>query len=128
MADRIELDEWGAPRDAVDTLARRFDRVCEVLTDLGYLTSAGDAATVTESGRLLMRLYTEADLLTSQAIMEGLWDGLSPKELAAVCAAVVYEARRADDDEPAQTPTRIVREALQALHYNLLLHRSFHDE
>ena len=37
-----------------NSIARRFDRVCDVLTQLGYLD---ESSQVTDSGRLLMRLY-----------------------------------------------------------------------
>ena len=38
-----------------------------------------------------------------------------PAELAAVCAAVVYESRGHDDDTPPALPTRVVREAVERL-------------
>ena len=57
-----------------NTVARQFDRVCEVLTALGYL----DGDEVTDRGRHLMRLYGETDLLAAEALRLGLWDGLTP--------------------------------------------------
>ena len=98
-----------------NSVARRFDRVCEVLGDLGYLTSGGDEAMVTDAGRQLMRLYTENDLITAQLLRDGAWRRLSAPELASVCSAIVYEARRDDDDAPAPTPTADVRDALRQL-------------
>jgi ATP-dependent RNA helicase HelY len=106
-----------------NSIARRFDRVCEVLTDLNYLTSAGDAAEVTESGRVLMRLYTESDLMAAQSVQDGSWSGLAAAELAAVCAAVVYESRRDDDDAPVAMPSPAVREAVERL---TALHAELH--
>jgi ATP-dependent RNA helicase HelY len=98
-----------------NSIARRFDRVCEVLSDLGYLTSAADAAAVTEQGRILMRLYTESDLLAAQSLLDGSWSHLDAEELASVCAAVVFESRSHDDDTQPATPTRVVREAVERL-------------
>ncbi len=98
-----------------NSIARRFDRVCEVLTALGYLTSAGDSASVTEPGRMLMRLYTESDLLAAQSLRDGAWSGLAPAELAAVCAAVVYESRGRDEDTQPALPNAHVREAVERL-------------
>ena len=49
---------------------------------------------------MLMRLYTESDLLAAQSLLDGAWRELDPAELAAVCAAVVYESRGHDDDTP----------------------------
>ncbi|MCI0383929.1 RNA helicase [Streptomyces sp. CNQ085] len=76
-----------------NTIARTFDRVYALLSDLGYLR--GDE--VTEDGRRLARLYGELDLLASECLREGVWEGLSPTELAACASALVYEARSADD-------------------------------
>ena len=66
-------------------IARTFDRVCRVLESLGYLT--GD--TVTPDGRRLGRLYTELDLLAAECLRRGLWDGLTPAELAACVSALI---------------------------------------
>ncbi len=89
--------------------------MCEVLTDLGYLTSSGDSAAVTGPGQLLMRLYTESDLMAAQSLLDGAWSHLTPAELAAVCSAVVYESRGQDDDSPPATPNRAVRESVERL-------------
>ncbi|WP_406289687.1 DEAD/DEAH box helicase [Embleya sp. NBC_00896] len=75
------------------TIARTFDRVCGMLTDLDYLK--GD--TVTEDGRRLARIYAELDLLTAECLREGLWEDLTPAELAACASALVYESRQPDD-------------------------------
>ncbi|MGN6783323.1 MAG: DEAD/DEAH box helicase, partial [Marmoricola sp.] len=95
-----------------NTIARRFDRVCEVLEALGYLDEGGRQ--VTERGRVLMRIYHEMDLLVAEALREGLLDGLDASGLAAVLAAVVYEARR-PDDAPPRVPSGRVREVLGRL-------------
>ena len=83
-----------------NTVARTFDRVCSVLTSLGYLE--GD--TVTERGSHLRRIYTDMDLVAAESLREGLWDGLTPSELAAVLSSLVYEARRADDASAPRVP------------------------
>jgi ATP-dependent RNA helicase HelY len=91
-------------------IARTFDRVCSVLDRLGYL--AGD--TVTADGRRLAGLYTELDLLAAECIRRGLWDGLSPAELAACVSALSFESRQADDAHPPRMPKGRVPEALAA--------------
>ena len=99
-----------------NTIARRFDRVCEVLADLGYLSNARDSAEVTATGRMLQRLYTESDLLTAQALSAGILTDLNPIDLAAVCSCLVYESRRADDDTPAvRPPTAACAKAITSL-------------
>jgi ATP-dependent RNA helicase HelY len=89
------------------SVARTFDRVCAVLDRLDYLD--GDA--VTPAGSRLARVYSESDLLVVECLREGLWNGLSPHELAAVVASLVYESRR-PDEVVARVPSGRVQTAL----------------
>ncbi|MGW5446774.1 DEAD/DEAH box helicase [Streptomyces asiaticus] len=91
-----------------NTIARTFDRICSLLSELGYLR--GDE--VTAEGRRLARLYGELDLLASECLREGVWEGLPPAELAACASALVYEARTADDALPPKLPTGRAKDAL----------------
>ncbi len=91
-----------------NTIARQFDRVCEVLTALGYL----EDDEVTATGERLMRIYTDMDLVAAESLRNGLWDELSPAELAAALSALVFEARRADDAVPPRLPGGRVRTTL----------------
>ena len=87
------------------TISRMFDRVCELLESLGYLTGE----VVTDNGRVLARIYSESDLLIAEALRDGLWDELDAKELASVASALVYEARRDDDPAPRLPPGNVRR-------------------
>ncbi|MBO0827903.1 MAG: DEAD/DEAH box helicase [Streptosporangiales bacterium] len=89
-------------------IARTFDRVCGVLDTLGYLVGED----VTADGERLGRLYTEMDLLTSECLRQGLWDGLRPAELAACVSTLVYEARQSDDTTSPRLPRGAARETL----------------
>jgi len=91
-----------------NTIARVFDRVCDLLTERGYL--AGDA--VTPTGKRLQRIYAESDLLVAECLREGVWAGLDAPGLAACVSAVVYESRRDDGGLSPRTPGGPVREAL----------------
>jgi ATP-dependent RNA helicase HelY len=93
-----------------NTVARQFDRVCEVLTALGYL----DGDEVTDRGRHLMRLYGEMDLVAAEALRLGLWDGLPPAGLAAALSALVFETRRADEGSLPRIPGGPTGQALEA--------------
>src|SRR3954471_24272677 len=124
-ADREEHARWAERHDRLrrdteqlerrvesrtNTNARMFDRVCVVLDGLGYL--AGDS--VTDIGRPLARIYSEDDLVVAEALRSGVWDDLDAAELASVCSALVYEARRDDDPSP-RLPSGRVRAALSEL-------------
>lgn len=75
--------------ESTGTLAEQFDRVCDLLTELGYL--ADDVPT--PSGEILRRIYGECDLLTAECIRRGLFDELSPAELAGAISTLTTEAR-----------------------------------
>ena len=92
-------------------IARTFDRVCSVLERLGYL--ADD--TVTSDGKRLAGLYTELDLLAAECMRRGLWDGLSPAELAACVSALSFESRQPDDAGPPRLPGGRVPDTLSAM-------------
>ncbi|RNG23248.1 DEAD/DEAH box helicase [Streptomyces botrytidirepellens] len=91
-----------------NTIARTFDRICALLSELDYLR--GDE--VTDVGKRLARLYGELDLLASECLRDGVWEGLKPAELAACASALVYESRAADDALPPKLPTGPAKEAL----------------
>ena len=85
-----------------NTVARQFDRVCEVLRVLGYL----DGDEVTPDGLRLQRVYSELDLLISECVRERVWDGLDPADLAAVVSGLTFESRSADDAPAPLLPSR----------------------
>jgi ATP-dependent RNA helicase HelY len=91
-----------------NTIARQFDRVCEVLDTLEYL----DDDLVTTRGRALMRIYNELDLVTAESLRTGLWDDLDASQLAAVLSALVFESRKADDASAPRIPGGRVRDVL----------------
>lgn len=93
-----------------NTVARQFDRVCDVLSSLGYLKDDR----VTDRGTHLRRLYGETDLLAAEALRMGTWEGLSPSGLAAVLSTLVFETRRADDGRVPRIPGGPVGEAIEA--------------
>ena len=91
------------------SVARQFDRICDILTGLGYLERHVNAAghidmTLTEKGSLLRRIYSEHDLELCEALLAGTFDKLDANGLAAVLSSLVYEARRGGDGEPRHYP------------------------
>ncbi|MCL2594242.1 MAG: DEAD/DEAH box helicase [Promicromonosporaceae bacterium] len=83
------------------SVARTFDRTCQVLTELGYLTRVAGQARNTTDGDWLRRIYTENDLLLAESLRQGVLDELDPASLAALVSAIVYEGRREATAEPA---------------------------
>ncbi|MFD9380458.1 DEAD/DEAH box helicase [Streptomyces sp. NPDC059999] len=91
-----------------NTIARTFDRIHALLTELDYLRE--DEVTV--HGKRLARLYGELDLLASECLREGVWEGLSPAELASCVSALVFESRQADDAVAPKVPGGAAKAAL----------------
>ena len=103
---RVETDSLARRLEGrTNSIARRFDRICIVLTELGYLSGPPDTPTVTDAGKQLRRIYGESDLLAMQCLRAGLWEELSPAELAGACSALVYESR--GTSEPGAAPVRV---------------------
>ena len=92
------------------SVARQFDRICDVLAELGYLESVTDNTDrridyrLTDRGQLLRHLYSELDLVLAQAIDDGAFDGLDAAELASVVMSLIYEPRRGSGGEPRRYP------------------------
>jgi ATP-dependent RNA helicase HelY len=84
-ADRLER----RIRGRTESLARQFDRVLRVLEAWGYV----DGWALTPAGERLARTYHEADLLVAESVQQGLLDGLTAPELAAVASVFTFEAR-----------------------------------
>ena len=85
--------------------------MCAVLEQLGYLAGG----TVTAGGPAAVGLYTELDLLAAECLRRGLWDGLSPAELAACVSALTFESRQSEDAAAPRLPGGPVREVLAAM-------------
>ena len=111
---RRETDGVGRTVEGrTNSVARTFDRVCELLVDLGYLTQGG--AAVTPQGDTLKRLYTEKDLLAAECLRLGLWKRLDPPSLAAIVSTLVHEPRGNDTEVSPRMPNDEVREAYDAM-------------
>ena len=111
--ERHDLEQRVEAR--TNSIARRFDHICGVLAELGYLTDVTDDAAVTAQGAMLMRLFGESDLLTAECIRRDLWNDLSAPDLAAVCSALVFESRMGELDSP-KLPRGAVRPVLESMH------------
>lgn len=72
------------------SIPHQFDAICDVLHRRGYLSDWK----VTESGQVFGRIYHELDLLISDALLGGVFDDLTPPEIASVASTFTYEHRR----------------------------------
>jgi ATP-dependent RNA helicase HelY len=80
-----------------NTIAKTFDRVCDVLSTYGYLEPAADGRLVISAdGQRLRRIYGEKDLLISQSLRLGAFNDLDAAEVASLASILVYQAKRED--------------------------------
>jgi ATP-dependent RNA helicase HelY len=108
-ADRLEA-ETAALRAKIDSrttsIALVFERVCDVLTSVGFLPD----------GRVLRRIYGERDLVTALAVRGGVFDALSEPEIAALASGLVYSARQQDSFGLPRMPTASLDAAVLDVH------------
>ncbi len=113
---RLKRETVGLQRKVegrTNSVAKTFDRICTLLSQMGYLSPEGDS--VTPQGEHLRRLYTEKDLLAAECLRLGLWKRLDPAELAAVVSTLVHEPRRDEVDPNPVLPTDAVTEAVTGM-------------
>lgn len=91
-------------------IAKTFDRICDVLTHLGYIEGEKPLA----QGKILAKIYAESDLLLTETIKNGVLDSLSAPELVAVVSSVIYESRGSENYSP-KMPHQNVANALAAI-------------
>ena len=110
-ADRLIRENEGlvARVDSrTNVIAKTFDRITEVLNHLEYLS--GDQ--VTDSGKMLSKIYAESDLSIAESIKSGIFGKLSDIEIASVLSIFIYESRK---PEPPKIPNSNVQEALSEI-------------
>lgn len=102
-------------RGRTGAVAQVFDRITELLLDLGYLDRDKHGRLgVAAPGRQLRRIYGERDLLVAECLRTGAWDGIDAPTLAALASALVYEPRREDAGIVREYPRGRFREVFEA--------------
>jgi ATP-dependent RNA helicase HelY len=94
--------QWQAPSGS-ESLAAQLDRRLAMVEARGCI----EGWRVTGSGEILAAVYHESDLLVTEALREGLFDGLEPAHLAGVVSALTFEARRSTDAEARPQPSAV---------------------
>ncbi len=112
-ADRLNRESEGL-RSRVENrthvIAKTFDRICNVLTHLGYIEGEKPLA----QGKILAKIYAESDLLLTESIRRGVFENLTPVELLSVASAMIYESRSVENYAP-KMPHQNVANALAAV-------------
>lgn len=109
-ASRLRKENFGLlsrVENRTHVIARTFDHVCDVLTELGYI----QGEKTLPQGNILAKIYTESDLLLAEAIREDLFDHLSASELLSVLSSMIFQGRTSQTQSP-RIPTGSVQTAL----------------
>ncbi|HWH26022.1 MAG TPA: DEAD/DEAH box helicase [Pseudolysinimonas sp.] len=102
-------------RGRTGAVAQVFDRVTDVLLELGYLDQTDGVLGVAAPGRTLRRIYGDRDLLVAECLRRGVWDSLDAPGLAALASCLVFEPRRENSDpQEFRMPRGAFRSALEA--------------
>ncbi len=96
-----------------NSVARTFDRICELLAARGYLSPSGEA--ITDAGAQLRRIYAERDLLVAECIRIEVWRRVDAAGLAACVSALVHEPRREAGELTPRLPGADVAQALEEM-------------
>jgi ATP-dependent RNA helicase HelY len=88
-------------------IAKTFDRICDVLTHLGYIEGEKPLA----QGKILAKIYAESDLLLTETIRAGVLDNLTAPELLSTVSSMIFQSRSRDEYAP-KMPHQNVANAL----------------
>jgi ATP-dependent RNA helicase HelY len=109
-ADRLLRENVGLRsrvENRTNVIAKTFDRICEVLNELGYI----EGEKTLPQGQILAKIYAESDLLLTESIRSGIFEHLSASELLSVISSMIFEARTQETLAP-RIPTENVQSAL----------------
>ena len=112
-ADRLNRESEGLRarvENRTHVISKTFDRICDVLTHLGYI----EGEKPLEQGKILTKIFAESDLLLTESIRRGVFEGLSPTELLSVASAMIYQGRSSEPYSP-KMPNENVTQALVAV-------------
>ena len=112
-ADRLNRESDGLRarvENRTHVIAKTFDRICNVLTHLGYI----EGEKPLEQGKILAKIYAESDLLLTESIRRGVLNNLNAAELLSVASAMIYESRSAENYAP-RMPHQNVANSLAAV-------------
>lgn len=108
-----EIDQaLGNLESRTGQVAKVFERICDLLTELEYLQFADGELEVSRAGIQLSKIYGERDLLIAQCLKSGVWQKLDPAGMATMAACLVYEGRGEESEIEPKLPRGVFQEVL----------------
>jgi len=91
-AERLKRETSGLQSrmdSRTNVIPRTFDRVSSILMELHYVQNQK----LSNKGEVLTRIYSESDLLLTEMIFDGLFEGITSSDLVALLSGLIFEGR-----------------------------------
>lgn len=91
-AERLKRETSGLQSrmdSRTNVIPRTFDRVSSILMELDYVREQK----LSQKGEVLTRIYSESDLLLTEMIFDGLFEGITSSDLVALLSGLIFEGR-----------------------------------
>lgn len=91
-AERLKRETSGLQNrmdSRTNVIPRTFDRVSSILMELDYVQNQK----LSNKGEVLTRIYSESDLLLTEMIFDGLFEGITSSDLVALLSGLIFEGR-----------------------------------
>jgi ATP-dependent RNA helicase HelY len=79
--------------NSTQSVSNKFDELVKLLTEWGFV----DEWTLTQRGQMLSHIFHESDLLIANCVSDGIFDGLSASNMAAMASVFVFQARGGEE-------------------------------
>lgn len=79
--------------NSTQSVSNKFDELVKLLTEWGFV----DEWSLTSRGQMLSHIFHESDLLIANCVSDGIFDGLSAPNMAALASVFVFQARGGED-------------------------------
>ncbi|MDA2985092.1 MAG: DEAD/DEAH box helicase [Actinomycetota bacterium] len=79
-----------------NVIPRTFEKILEILSEFGYFSQGK----LTESGRVLLNIFSESDLLITEILRKGIFVSLKAIEIPALLSGILYQSRSDDRQLP----------------------------
>jgi len=79
--------------NSTQSVSNKFDELVKLLTEWGFV----EEWNLTQRGQMLSHIFHESDLLIANCVSEGIFDGLSASNMAAMASVFVFQARGGEE-------------------------------
>jgi ATP-dependent RNA helicase HelY len=86
--------------NSTQSVSNKFDELVKLLTEWGFV----DDWSLTQRGQMLSHIFHESDLLIANCVSEGIFEGLSAPNMAAMASVFVFQARGGEDTTATHFP------------------------